>query len=141
MRSKNIGHEENYSGNNGNQNQGGGKNKKKDRNRNNQKPEPAKVVTPERAVELGSVISKIAASTVAAHEAAGEPSPIVAPTSVIGDTPARDSDKNLTDKQTDKLLEAVLDALPEPKAPGQGRRKPRRATSSSAAATSVEQQN
>ena len=136
MRSKNIGHEENYSGNNGNSGQGGGKNKKKDRNRNNQKPEPAKVVTPERAVELGSVISKIAASTVAAHEAAGEPSPIVVPVTKSADTPTE-----VTEKNTDKLLEAVLDALPEPKAPGQGRRKPRRASSSSAAATSVEQQN
>jgi ribonuclease E len=29
----------------------------------------------------------------------------------------------------EKLLEAVLDALPEPKAPGQGRKKPRRASS------------
>ena len=136
MRSKNIGHEENYSGNNGNSGQGGGKNKKKDRNRNSQKPEPAKVVTPERAVELGSVISKIAASTVAAHEAAGEPSPIVVPATKSADSPAE-----ITEKNTDKLLEAVLDALPEPKAPGQGRRKPRRATSSSSAATSVEQQN
>jgi ribonuclease E len=133
MRSKNIGHEENFSGNNSGQNQGGGKNKKKDRNRNNQKPEPAKVVTPERAVELGSVISKIAASTVAAHEAAGEPSPIVAPAAKVDDTP-----KAQNEQAADKLLEAVLDALPEPKAPGQGRRKPRRASSSSAAATSVE---
>ena len=37
--------------------------------------ETAKVVTPERAVEINSVVAKIAASTVAAHEAAGEPSP------------------------------------------------------------------
>jgi ribonuclease E len=136
MRSKNIGHEENFSGNNSGQNQGSGKSKKKDRNRNNQKPEPAKVVTPERAVELGSVISKIAASTVAAHEAAGEPSPIVVPATKVDDTP-----KDRNEQAADKLLEAVLDALPEPKAPGQGRRKPRRASSSSAAATSVEQQN
>lgn len=134
MRSKNIGHEENYSGNHGS-NQGGGKNKKKDRNRNQQKAEPAKVVTPERAVELGSVITKIAASTVAAHEAAGEPSLIVVPASKPVEAGAEQT------QQTDKLLEAVLDALPEPKAPGQGRRKPRRASSSSAATTVAETQN
>jgi ribonuclease E len=115
----------------GNQN---GKQGKKDRNRNRQqqKPEPAKVVTPERAIELGSVISKIAASTVAAHEAAGEPSIIEMPSikSVSGgiaDAPAK----------AEKLLEAVLDALPEPKAPGQGRRKPRRASSANNAPSST----
>lgn len=94
---------------------------KKSRNdRNNQKPEVAKVVTPERAVELNNVITKIAASTVAAHEAAGEPSPITLP-------PAKTQPESAG--EAEKMLEAVLDALPEPKAPGQGRRKPRRATS------------
>ena len=94
---------------------------KKNRNdRNNQKPEVAKVVTPERAVELNNVITKIAASTVAAHEAAGEPSPITLP-------PAKTQPESVG--EAEKMLEAVLDALPEPKAPGQGRRKPRRATS------------
>ena len=94
---------------------------KKNRNdRNNQKPEVAKVVTPERAVELNNVITKIAASTVAAHEAAGEPSPITLP-------PAKTQPESAG--EAEKMLEAVLDALPEPKAPGQGRRKPRRATS------------
>jgi ribonuclease E len=90
-----------------------GKQKNRDK-----KPEVAKVVTPERAVELGSVITKIAASTVAAHEAAGEPSPIVAPTIKA------DSGTDAAAESSD-LLESVLDALPEPKAPGQGRRKPR----------------
>jgi ribonuclease E len=94
---------------------------KKNRNdRSNQKPEVAKVVTPERAVELNNVITKIAASTVAAHEAAGEPSPITLP-------PAKTQPESAG--EAEKMLEAVLDALPEPKAPGQGRRKPRRATS------------
>ncbi len=94
---------------------------KKNRNdRNNQKSEVAKVVTPERAVELNNVITKIAASTVAAHEAAGEPSPITLP-------PAKTQPESVG--EAEKMLEAVLDALPEPKAPGQGRRKPRRATS------------
>ncbi|MEY4425440.1 MAG: hypothetical protein RJB56_1067 [Actinomycetota bacterium] len=94
---------------------------KKNRNdRNNQKSEVAKVVTPERAVELNNVITKIAASTVAAHEAAGEPSPITLP-QVKTQPESVDA--------AEKMLEAVLDALPEPKAPGQGRRKPRRATS------------
>jgi ribonuclease E len=91
-----------------------GKQKNRDK-----KPEVAKVVTPERAVELGNAITKIAASTVAAHAAAGEPSPIVAP--VIKD--AGDSAPEAA--QANDLLESVLEALPEPKAPGQGRRKPR----------------
>lgn len=91
-----------------------GKQKNRDK-----KPEVAKVVTPERAVELGNAITKIAASTVAAHEAAGEPSPIVAP--VIKD--AGDSASEAV--QANDLLESVLEALPEPKAAGQGRRKPR----------------
>ena len=138
MRSKGNSHEEsrpqqqkqgkknrgngNNGGNNGNSNNGG-----------NQQPkvETAKVVTPERAVELNNVIGKIAASTVAAHEAAGEESPIVLPTSKI-------SDESAQPVETEKLLEAVLDALPEPKAPGQGRRKPRRATSGAAAAPVAE---
>ena len=93
-----------------------GKQKNRDK-----KPEVAKVVTPERAQELGSVITKIAASTVAAHEAAGEPSPIVAP--VIKDS--ADSE-GVEAAVANELLESVLEALPEPKAPGQGRRKPRR---------------
>ncbi|MEY4019181.1 MAG: hypothetical protein RLZZ590_481 [Actinomycetota bacterium] len=94
---------------------------KKNRNdRNSQKSEVAKIVTPERAVELNNVITKIAASTVAAHEAAGEPSPITLP-------PAKTQPESVV--EAEKMLEAVLDALPEPKAPGQGRRKPRRATS------------
>ena len=92
-----------------------GKQKNRDK-----KPEVAKVVTPERAVELGNAITKIAASTVAAHEAAGEPSPIVAP--VIKD--AAENAAPAAEPAND-LLESVLEALPEPKAPGQGRRKPR----------------
>ena len=92
-----------------------GKQKNRDK-----KPEVAKVVTPERAVELGNAITKIAASTVAAHEAAGEPSPIVAPViKDAGDNSASEA------PQANDLLESVLEALPEPKAPGQGRRKPR----------------
>lgn len=83
------------------------------------KPEVAKVVTPERAAELGNVITKIAASTVAAHEAAGEPSPIVAP--VV----AGEKAENSPQPAPEELLESVLEALPEPKAPGQGRRRPR----------------
>lgn len=101
---------------------GGGTNSGSNSKRNrNQKVEQAKVVTPERAVEINSVVAMIAASTVAAHEAAGEPSPIVLVPMVQTVVP--------TAQSTDALLEGVLDALPEPKAPGEGRRKPRRATS------------
>ena len=117
---------------------------KKDRNRGNDKDkgdkkptETAKVVTAEKAVELGSVISKIAASTVAAHEAAGEPSPIVLPpVKANEDAPSADNKPEAAAEvasNPEKLLEAVLEALPEPAAPGQGRtngrRKPRRASS------------
>lgn len=91
--------------------------------------EVAKVVTAESANALSSVIGKIAASTVAAHEAAGEPSPIVL-TPVAGNSTEANS---ATKPAADKLLESVLDALPEPKAPGQGRRKPRRASSAGSA--------
>ena len=77
----------------------------KQKNRDKKPEAAAKVVTPEAAKELGSVITKIAASTVAAHEAAGEESPIQVPASA--------------------LLDSVLEALPEPKPAGQGKRKPR----------------
>ncbi len=101
------------------QQQGQGKKKNRDRN---QKQETVKVVTAERAVEINNVMTQIAASTVAAHEAAGESSPISLPVAKA----AGDSEPT---EGAEKMLEAVLDALPEPKAPGQGRRKPRRATS------------
>ena len=121
-------------------NAGQGKRDKRDRDRNREKGkqdggkpdnrkehiEVAKVVTAESANALSSVIGKIAASTVAAHEAAGEPSPIVLnQTSSSAELAAADS--------TEKMLESVLEALPEPKAPGQGRRKPRRASSAGSA--------
>jgi len=103
-----------------------GKGENKDNNKPKDHIEVAKVVTAESANALSSVIGKIAASTVAAHEAAGEPSPIVLP---AGSNDVKDS----APAETGKLLESVLDALPEPKAPGQGRRKPRRATSAGSA--------
>jgi ribonuclease E len=131
MRSKNIGHEESRP----QQQKQGKKNRGNSGNGNgsNQQPkvESAKVVTPERAAELNNVIGKIAASTVAAHEAAGESSPIVLTNSKLSDESAKPA-------EAEKLLEAVLDALPEPKAPGQGRRKPRRATSGAAAAPAAD---
>ena len=124
-------------------NSGQGKRDKRDRNRDKSKQdggkqenrkehiEVAKVVTAESANALSSVIGKIAASTVAAHEAAGEPSPIVlAPASSNTDSKASDS--------AEKMLESVLEALPEPKAPGQGRRKPRRASSAGSAPGSAQ---
>ena len=136
MRSKNNSHEESrpQQQKQGKKNRGNGNNNSGNSNNGgNQQPkvEAAKVVTPERAVELNNVIGKIAASTVAAHEAAGEESPIVLPNTKISAESAQPA-------ETEKLLEAVLDALPEPKAPGQGRRKPRRATSGAAAAPVAE---
>jgi ribonuclease E len=88
-----------------------GKSKNRDK-----KQETPKVVTGERAAEVGNALTKIAASTLAAHEAAGETSPIVAAV-----PPA----ENSVSGQPNELLESVLDALPEPKAHGQGRRRPR----------------
>jgi ribonuclease E len=90
--------------------------------------EVAKVVTAESANALSSVIGKIAASTVAAHEAAGEPSTIV-----LAPAAGKSSESTSAPVEAEKLLESVLDALPEPKAPGQGRRKPRRASSAGSA--------
>jgi ribonuclease E len=87
---------------------------KKDR-RKNAKQEVAKVVTPERANEINSVVAKIAASTIAAHEAAGEESMIPAV-------------KSGEQAEVATALDAVLEALPEPTAPGQSRRKSRRVT-------------
>ena len=92
---------------------GSNKNNKKKQKSQEKKLEVAKIVSPEQAQQLGSVISAIAASTVAAHEAAGEDSPIVL-------NPV----KSETSEPAD-LLESVLDALPEPKGAGQGKRKPR----------------
>ena len=88
-----------------------GKSKNRDK-----KQEVPKVVTGERAAELGNALTKIAASTLAASEAAGEASPIVAAVAAT-DKPAA--------AEPSELLESVLDALPEPKAHGQGRRRPR----------------
>ncbi len=86
---------------------------------NGAKIEQMKVVTPERAVEINSLVAKIAASTVAAHEAAGEPSPIVLPPIVLVEKESTSAPA----AETEKLLESVLDALPEPKPAGQGRRR------------------
>jgi ribonuclease E len=108
-----------------------------DRNRDKQDSkgrdhiEVAKVVTAESANALNSVIGKIAASTVASHEAAGEAAPSALSASVANG----DKSGSKPAAGTDKLLESVLEALPEPKAPGQGRRKPRRASSAGSAPT------
>ncbi len=91
------------------------------------KQEVAKVVTPERANEINSVVAKIAASTIAAHEAAGEESLISALKPAEGDL----GQSNAQEKQNSapsNVLEAVLEALPEPTPPGQSRRKSRRVT-------------
>jgi ribonuclease E len=97
------------------------------------KQEVAKVVTPERANEINSVVAKIAASTIAAHEAAGEESliPVVKhetqTESAFGDSD-QSSDVVTKDVPAEALLGAVLEALPEPTPPGQSRRKSRRVT-------------
>jgi ribonuclease E len=70
----------------------------------------ANVVTPERAVEINSVMAKIAASTLGLTKASGE-----------AEAPKDKDTKN-------PGLKSILDSLPEPKP--QGKAKPRRATSS-----------
>ena len=67
------------------------------------KQEVAKVVTAESASQINSVVAKIAASTIGDHD-------VAAPTE-------------------DPSLTSVLDALPEPSEPGQGKRKSKRVTS------------
>jgi ribonuclease E len=104
--------------------------KKRNRDRG-VKQETVKVVTPERALEMNNVMSKIAASTIAAHEAAGESSPIKLPK-------AKGGSGAKAKAESGALLDAVLDALPAPKAHGEGKRKPRRATSSGAAPAASE---
>jgi ribonuclease E len=104
--------------------------KKRNRDRG-VKQETVKVVTPERAMEMNNVMSKIAASTIAAHEAAGESSPIKLPK-------AKGGSGAKAKAESGALLDAVLDALPAPKAHGEGKRKPRRATSSGAAPAASE---
>jgi ribonuclease E len=109
MRPRNGGGNNEGSRNEGNGGNGGG-NSSNNKRRNAKKQEVAKVVTPESASAINSVVAQIAASTLAAHEAAGEES-VIPVTS----------------------LEVLVEKLPEPAAPGQGRRKSRRVTSGVAA--------
>jgi ribonuclease E len=113
MRSKNHHPMEDNTGGSGSNKNNNKKKQKNQENKQEKKQEVAKIVSPEQAQQLGSVISAIAASTVAAHEAAGEESPIVL-------NPVKTESAEPSD-----LLESVLDALPEPKGAGQGKRKPR----------------
>jgi ribonuclease E len=120
MRSKNHHPMEDNTGSGSGSNKNNNKKKQKNsENKQEKKQEVAKIVSPEQAQQLGSVISAIAASTVAAHEAAGEESPIPLPAVKLEENQAENAG------ETANLLESVLDALPEPKQPGQGKRKPR----------------
>jgi ribonuclease E len=120
MRSKNHHPMEDNTGSGGGSNKNNNKKKQKNSdNKQEKKQEVAKIVSPEQAQQLGNVISAIAASTVAAHEAAGEESPIPLPAVKLEENQAENAG------ETANLLESVLDALPEPKQPGQGKRKPR----------------
>jgi ribonuclease E len=84
------------------------------RGRNQKKPEVAKVVTPERAIEINNVVAQIAASTLNSQENAVEKE--------------TSSAAKGTDGAIETGLDSVLVALPEPTAPGQGRKKSRRVT-------------
>lgn len=119
LRNKHITNDDREPKSSGSQNRDRKRDKSKGKD-GNRPIEVAKVVTAESANAINSVIGKIAASTVAAHEAAGEESPIVLAPATKVEASAK--------PEADKLLESVLEALPEPKAPGQGRRKSRRVT-------------
>jgi ribonuclease E len=84
------------------------------RGKNQKKPEVAKVVTPERAIEINNVVAQIAASTLNSHENTAEQ--------------AASTQVKVTSNAPETVLDTVLGALPEPAAPGQGRKKSRRVT-------------
>jgi ribonuclease E len=84
------------------------------RGKNQKKPEVAKVVTPERAIEINNVVAQIAASTLNTQESSAAKS--------------TDSAAKSTESSPETVLDSVLGALPEPTAPGQGRKKSRRVT-------------
>ena len=84
------------------------------RGKNQKKPEVAKVVTPERAIEINNVVAQIAASTLNTQENTAEQASTSAPKAV--------------ESTPEAVLGSVLGALPEPTAPGQGRKKSRRVT-------------
>jgi ribonuclease E len=111
---------------------------KKDK-RKSAKQEVAKVVTPERANEINSVVAQIAASTIAAHEAAGEQSLISS--LQVNDPDASAAAAKARTHAPVNALDAVLQALPEPTAPGQGRRKSRRVTTQTITTGEVTQNN
>ena len=105
-------------------NQKGNKGENRDKRQNNgdsgeQKSQPKShktevaTVTPEKAAQINNVMSQIAASTIAS-------------------TPATNNSG---------LLESVLNALPEPTAPGQAKRKSRRASSDGIVTPSAEVEN
>ena len=84
------------------------------RGKNQKKPEVAKVVTPERAIEINNVVAQIAASTLNNQDNASEK--------------ASASAAKAAENSSETVLDSVLGALPEPAAPGQGRKKSRRVT-------------
>ena len=84
------------------------------RGKNQKKPEVAKVVTPERAIEINNVVAQIAASTLNSQENSAEP--------------AATSAAKAAENTPETVLDSVLGALPEPTPPGQGRKKSRRVT-------------
>ncbi len=84
------------------------------RGKNQKKPEVAKVVTPERAIEINNVVAQIAASTLNSQENTSDQ--------------AATTQVKATSSTPETVLDSVLGALPEPAAPGQGRKKSRRVT-------------
>ncbi|MEY2674570.1 MAG: hypothetical protein RLZZ514_1135, partial [Actinomycetota bacterium] len=84
------------------------------RGKNQKKPEVAKVVTPERAIEINNVVAQIAASTLNSQENTADQSTT--------------TQVKATSNTPETVLDSVLGALPEPAAPGQGRKKSRRVT-------------
>jgi ribonuclease E len=82
------------------------------------------------------------ANDAAVAEPAASPEPAVLPESVeILDIPVQKSTRNrrpVSKQVTDELFDSVLDSLPEPKQPGQGRSRSRRVTTAGGSTAAVQ---
>src|SRR5690606_21986783 len=128
----------NNSGQSNNRRQRGGNNNQQ--NQNSQAPSPVAHSIPEGAK---TALAQIAASTLAPVAEA----PVIVPVvereePVASERPKKPRKKRSSDRtkapktEAEQLLDSVLDALPEPKAPGQGRNR-RRVTTAALTGTPI----
>lgn len=126
-----VKHRSNGNGGNGNGGNGNNQSGRRQRGGNgggqSQSAPPAANVTHSIPEGAKSALAQIAASTKAPAEGAGDAvvvdeAPIEAPERAKKPRKKRGSDRKPAPRsQAEQLLDSVLDALPEPKAPGQGR--------------------